>query len=74
MTEIIELLWWIIFFLAGTIVLGLYAFACALGVGMLNIRKASNRYLLFILCALVTPFIFSSIAIAICYLRERKDY
>ena len=72
MIEILELFGEIAICIIGIIAIGWYAFACALGVGMLNIKKAHNRYLLFILCVLLTPFIFSPIAISICYKRECK--
>ena len=72
MIEILELFGEIAICIIGIIAIGWYAFACALSVGMLNIKKAHNRYLLFILCVLLTPFIFSPIAISICYKRECK--
>lgn len=72
MTEFLELLGGIAICIIGIVAIGWYAFACALSVGMLNIKKAYNRYMLFILCALVTPFIFSPIAISICFMRENN--
>ena len=72
MIEILELFGEIAICIIGIIAIGWYAFACALSVGMLNIKKAHNRYLLFILCVLLTPFIFSPIEISICYKRECK--
>lgn len=72
MIEILELFGEIAICIIAIIAIGWYAFACALSVGMLNIKKAHNRYLLFILCVLLTPFIFSPIAISICYKRECK--
>ena len=72
MIEILELFGEIALCIIGIIAAGWYAFACALSVGMLNIKKEHNRYLLFILCVLLTPFIFSPIAISICFMRANN--
>ena len=72
MIEFLELFGDIALCIIGIIAAGWYAFACALSVGMLNIKKAHNRYLLFILCVLLNPFIFSPIAISICFMRANN--
>lgn len=72
MIEFLELFGDIALCIIGIIAVGWYVFACALSVGMLNIKKEHNRYLLFILCVLLTPFIFSPIAISICYMRANN--
>ena len=56
----------------GVIEFGLYVFACAWCVGLLNVRKPLNQWLLLILCFLVTPFLFGPISMWICYKRESK--
>ena len=56
----------------GVIGFGLYVFACAWCVSILNVRKSLNQCLLLILCFLVTPFLFGPISIWICYKRESK--
>ena len=56
----------------GIIEFGLYVFACIWCVGILNVMKPLNRWLLLILCFLVTPFLFGPISIWICYKRECK--
>ena len=72
MIEFLELFGDIALCIIGIIAAGWYALACALSVGMLNIKKVHNRYLLFILCVLLTPFIFSPIAISICFMRANN--
>lgn len=72
MIEFLELFGEIALCIIVIIAIGWYVFACALSVGMLNIKKAHNRYLLFILCVLLTPFIFSPIAISICFMRANN--
>ena len=72
MIEFLELFGDIALCIIGIIAIGWYAFACALSVGMLNIKKEHNRYLLFVLCVLLTPFIFCPIAISICFMRANN--